>query len=107
MKKALFIDATARTCSPTAAQVFESWDGVRTDFGGVAPNATDAVSTDQLDWADEIFVMEQRIAKRLQERYGPALRGKRMINLAIPDSYGFMDATLVALLIEKAGPHLR
>lgn len=107
MTKVLFICGKARARSPTAAQVFSSWDGVRTDFGGISNDADDALSSDQLDWADHIFVMEQRHAKRLSEKFGPALRGKRVINLAIQDRFGFMDTELVSLLIDKAGPHLR
>ena len=107
MIRALFICGRARRRSPTAAQVFATWEGVRTDFGGVARDADDVLSADQLDWADQIFVMEQRYAKRLAEGYGPSLRGKRVINLAIRDEYAFMDPHLVEALIQKAGPHLR
>ncbi|MEM7191151.1 MAG: phosphotyrosine protein phosphatase [Pseudomonadota bacterium] len=105
--RALFICGKARRRSPTAAQVFATWDGVRTDFGGVSRDADDALSADQLEWADQIFVMEQRYAKRLQEQFGPALRGRRLINLAIRDEYAFMDAHLIEALIQKVGPHLR
>ena len=107
MTKALFICGKARARSPTAAQIFSTWDGVRTDFGGVSNDADDALSSDQLDWADQIFVMEQRHAKRLSEKFGNALRGKRVINLAIQDRFGFMDEDLIRQLIDKAGPHLR
>jgi len=107
MIRALFICGKARRRSPTAAQVFATWEGVRTDFGGVSNDADDALSSDQIDWADQIFVMEQRYAKRLSEKFGPALRGRRVINLAIRDEYRFMDAHLIEALIQKAGPHLR
>jgi len=51
--------------------------------------------------------MEQRHAKRLADRFGHALRGKRVVNLAIRDTYTFMQPELVDLLTGKAGPHLR
>ncbi|MEM7057747.1 MAG: phosphotyrosine protein phosphatase [Pseudomonadota bacterium] len=105
--RALFICGKAQRRSPTAAQVFATWDGVHTDFGGVSRDADDVLSSDQLDWADQIFVMEQRYAKRLAEEFQRSLRGKRVINLAIRDEYRFMDPHLIEALIQKAGPHLR
>ncbi|MEL6210755.1 MAG: phosphotyrosine protein phosphatase [Pseudomonadota bacterium] len=107
MKRVLFICGRARSRSPTAAQVFAEWPGVKTDFGGISPDADDVLSADQLDWADVIMVMEQRHRTRLSERYGRALSGRQVINLAIPDNYTFMDPSLVTLLRERAGPHLR
>ncbi len=106
MIRALFICGKARSRSPTAAQVFAAWQGVSTDFGGVSNDADDALSSDQLDWASVIFVMEQRHSRRLSDKFGGALRGKAVVNLSIRDKYTFMQPDLVELLIEKAGPHL-
>lgn len=107
MIRALFICGRARARSPTAAQVFSAWDGVSTDFGGISDDADDVLSADQLDWATAIFVMEQRHARRLNDRFAHALRGKGVVNLSIRDKYTFMQPELVELLIETAGPHLR
>ena len=106
MIRALFICGKARARSPTAAQVFAGWQGISTDFGGVSTDADDVLSADQIDWATAIFVMEQRHARRLSDKYGPSLRGKQVINLSIRDKYTFMQPELVELLVEKAGPHL-
>ncbi|MEM6486779.1 MAG: phosphotyrosine protein phosphatase [Pseudomonadota bacterium] len=107
MKRVLFICGRGRSRSPTAAQLFADWPGVATDFAGVSPDADDVLSADQLDWADVIMVMEQRHRTRLSEGYRGALKGRAVINLAIPDRYTFMDAALIALLKERAGPHLQ
>lgn len=107
LTRALFICGKARSRSPTAAQVFARWESVSTDFGGISNDASDALSADQLDWAEQIFVMEQRHAKRLVEKFRAVMRGKRVINLGVRDNYTFMQPELVDLLIEKAGPHLR
>lgn len=106
MIRALFICGKGRARSPTAAQVFAGWDGISTDFGGISTDADDVLSSDQLDWATAIFVMETRHARRLEDKYGPALRGKSVVNLSIRDRYTFMQPELVELLKEKAGPHL-
>jgi predicted protein tyrosine phosphatase len=105
--RALFVSGRARTRGPTAAQVFADWQGVSTDFGGLGPDTDDALSPEQIDWADLILVMEQRHITRLSERFGPALAGRRIVNLRIPDRYAFMEPGLVALLRERAGPYLR
>lgn len=107
MKKALFICSRNRLRSPTADQVFSSWPGVETDSAGLNPDAAVVLSTEQLEWASLIFVMEQSHRSKLVQRFGDALRGKRVICLDIPDDYAFMQEELIALLETKAGPALR
>ncbi|MEM7237996.1 MAG: phosphotyrosine protein phosphatase [Pseudomonadota bacterium] len=102
----LFICGKGRARSPTAAQIFER-DGFSTDFGGVSKDADDALSADQIEWADLIFVMEQRHRIRLGDAFGRILRGKRVITLAIRDRYSFMATDLIAELELKVPPNLR
>ena len=106
MIRALFICGKARARSPTAAQVFSAWDGVSTDFGGISDDADDVLSADQLDWANAIFVMEQRHARRLSDSFAHVLQGKTVVNLSVRDKYTFMQDELIQVLIDKAGPHL-
>ena len=105
--RVLFICGKARVRSPTAAQVFADRPGVQTDFGGLSRDADDALSSDQLDWADVIMVMERRHATRLQEGWGRVLAGKKVVVLDIRDRYTFMEAGLIEELMNKAGPRLR
>jgi predicted protein tyrosine phosphatase len=107
MIRAIFLCAKNRQRSPTADQIFSEWPGVRCDSAGLSNDADAQVSSDQIDWADIIFVMEARQRIRLSTRWGKRVQGKRVISLDIPDSFGFMDPKLVELLIRKAGPHLR
>lgn len=107
MKRALFICGKARARSPTAAQVFAEMPGISTDFGGISADADDALSADQIDWADLIFVMEPRHTTRLNDRFGKMLAGRRIINLSIRDRFTFMQPELVEELNRKALPHLR
>jgi predicted protein tyrosine phosphatase len=62
MKKALFICSQNRLRSPTAETVFAAWPNVETDSAGLAPDATVCLSSEQIAWADIIFVMEKCIA---------------------------------------------
>ena len=107
MKRVLFVCGKARVRSPTAAQVFATWDGIRTDFGGISNDADDALSADQIDWADIIMVMERRHATRLNDRFKKILAGKKVLVLDVRDRYTFMQADLIEELLNKAGTRLR
>ncbi|MBY8977830.1 phosphotyrosine protein phosphatase [Rhodobacteraceae bacterium NNCM2] len=107
MKRVLFICGKARARGPTAAQIFARLDGISTDFGGIGKDADDAISSDQIDWADLIIVMEQRHKTRLADRFGRLLDGKRIITLGVRDRYSFMQDDLIEELHAKAAPYLR
>ena len=64
------------------------------------------ISADLVDWADLIFAMEGIHRRRLNRRFGPRLRTKRLIVLDIPDEYAYMDSRLVELLKEKVSRHI-
>lgn len=107
MPRALFICSRNRLRSPTAERLFASWPGVESDSAGLAADAEVALSAEQLEWAELIFVMEPVHRRRLQQRFAPWLRGKRVICLDIPDDYDFMQTELVELLRRKVGAYLR
>ena len=50
--------------------------------------------------------MEARQRRIVQSRFGDALGGKTVINLAIPDRYRYMDEALVDVLRRKVEPFL-
>ena len=106
MTNLLFLCARNRLRSPTAERVFASRPGVETASAGLAPDAEEPVTPDHLAWADLIFVMERAHRAKLQRRFGPHLKGKRVVCLDIPDDYDFMQPELVALLVKKVGPFL-
>lgn len=99
-KKLLFICSRNRFRSPTAQEMFAG-DGVETDSAGTEKDARVIVGLDQVLWADVIYAMEARHAKRLKEMFAPHLKGKRIIVLGIRDDFGFMDPALVELLRAK------
>jgi predicted protein tyrosine phosphatase len=107
MKRALFICTQNRLRSPTAEQVFASWPDVEADSAGLGNDAEVPLSTEQLDWANIIFVMEKTHRKRLSQKFRSHLNGKRVICLDIPDDYDYMQPELVRLLEAKAGTFLR
>ena len=96
-----------RLRSPTAQQVFSSWPGIETDSAGLNPDADVALSADQIEWADIIFVMEPNQRGKIAQQFRSLLRKKRVVCLDIPDIHAFMAPDLVETLIAKAGPLLR
>lgn len=101
MKRILFICGKNRLRSPTAEQVFSSWEGIDVASAGLNNDADAPVTPEALAWADLIFVMEKIHRNKLSRKFRPHLNGKRIICLNIPDEFEFMDPTLIALLQAK------
>lgn len=106
MKKLLFICTQNRLRSPTAEHVFAAWPNIETDSAGLGADANVQLSTEQVLWADLIFVMEKAHRNKLSKKFKAALNGKRVICLDIPDEYDFMQPELVRLLEVKVGKFL-
>jgi predicted protein tyrosine phosphatase len=91
-----------RRRSPTAEAIFSNIDGIEVSSAGTATDADCQVSSDLLDWADDIVVMELRYAKQMRQKFLTHLKGKRIINLNIPDRFEFMQDELVGQLKTKS-----
>lgn len=98
MKRLLFICSQNRLRSPTAEAVFAQWPGVEAMSAGLNPDATTPVSSDLVEWADILVVMERSHRNKLSKKFGSALKGKRIVVLGIPDEYEYMQPELVRLL---------
>ena len=98
MKHVLFICSQNRLRSPTAEQVFSSWEGIEVASAGLNNDADTPVTPEALSWADLIFVMEKAHRNKLSKKFRTYLNGKRIVCLNIPDKFEFMDPALVALL---------
>lgn len=107
MQTVLFICSRNRLRSPTAEQVFAAWPGVETDSAGLNPDADVLLSAEQVEWASLIVVMETSHARKLKQRFGELLKGRRVLCLDIPDDYEYMQPELVALLERKLGTFLK
>ena|SRR5436190_14747753 len=98
MKHLLFVCSANKLRSPTAEHIFSTWPDVETDSAGLNADAEQQLSTEQLEWADIIFVMENAHRNKLTKKFRKYLKNKRVICLDIPDEYEFMDSELVRLL---------
>jgi predicted protein tyrosine phosphatase len=102
----LFVCSANRLRSPTAERVFSTWPGNETDSAGISSGADVLLSSEQIDWADVIFVMEKIHRSKLARQFRVHLKGKRVVCLDIPDDYEFMDPVLVRLLENRVGRFL-
>lgn len=106
MKKLLFICSKNQWRSPTAEHVFASYPDVETDSAGTNADAEVRVSTEQILWADMIFVMERNHLKKLNTKFQAELKNRKVICLGIPDRYQYMQQELIELLQKKMLPYL-
>ena len=106
MRHVLFVCKYNRFRSPTAEAVFADVEGIEVASAGLSLDAYVSVSTELLEWADIIFVMEKAHRTRLSDRFGPALDGKSVEVLGIPDEFHYMDPALVRVLRRRVDPLL-
>ncbi len=106
MKHVLFICSQNRLRSPTAEKVFFDHPGIAVASAGLNPGAVNPLSSDLLEWADVVFVMETAHRNKLSKIFGGCLAHQRVICLEIPDEYEYMEPALVDLLRTKVGPYL-
>ena len=102
----LFVCSQNRWRSLTAECSFDGHPYLLARSAGTEPGARVRITAGHLGWAEVIFVMEKKHADRLRAKFGPALRGKPLINLRIPDAYPFQDPALVALLWARLADYL-
>jgi predicted protein tyrosine phosphatase len=102
----LFICSRNQLRSPTAEQVFSTWDGIEVASAGLDPASRERVTPELLEWADVIFVMERSHRNKLAKKFRRYLKGQRVIVLGIPDEYAYMDSGLIQLFERLVPPHL-
>jgi len=105
--RVLFICSQNRLRSPTAEQVFASWEGIEQASAGTNNDAENPLTAELVAWAQLIFVMERVHRDKLSKKFREHLKEQRVVCLDIPDRYGFMDPALIELLEAKVAPHLR
>jgi predicted protein tyrosine phosphatase len=101
MQKILFVCSQNKLRSPTAEQVFSEIPGLDVLSAGTNHDAVTPLSSELVEWADKIFVMENMHREKLQKRFRSSLKGKKIICLGIPDNFSYMDPELVAILKKK------
>jgi len=101
MKNVLFICSQNRLRSPTAEQIFSTYSGINCSSAGLNNDAENVVTTELVEWANIIFVMEKAHRNKLSAKFKKHLSNAKIICLDIPDDYEFMDPILIKLLKSK------
>lgn len=102
----LFVCSRNQWRSPTAERIWQRTPGLATRSAGTSRNAKKTVTPDLLNWADVIFVMEQKHKNRLVADFRRLLEHKPLHVLDIPDNYQYMDPELISLLQQSIEPFL-
>jgi predicted protein tyrosine phosphatase len=103
----LFVCSRNRLRSPTAEQVFSSYEGIECASAGVDDSALVPLDPELLEWADPIIAMESSHRTKMARKFKRYLGGKRVVVVGIPDEYEYMDPRLIEVLKRKVPPLLR
>lgn len=102
----LFICSRNQWRSPTGEQVWKNHPALTVRSAGTSPSAKRTVSVKDIQWADVIFVMEEKHKNRLKARFTRLLDHKSIQILDIPDEYQYMDEELVNIMKQSVGSYL-
>ena len=107
MTNILFVCSRNKLRSPTGETVFSSEPGIEARSAGLAPDAEVRLSSEDVEWADIIFVMEKAHKRKLLHNFRGSIKEKKLICLGIPDKYDYMDADLVEIFKSSVPKYLR
>ncbi|MBA4017999.1 MAG: hypothetical protein C0483_12565 [Pirellula sp.] len=104
--KILFICTMNQWRSPTAEKIYAGRPLLLVRSRGTSSKAVRTVRAADLQWADVVFVMEEKHRERLLSEFPGEMRFKELHVLGIPDNFKFMDPELIADLEAVVGPIL-
>jgi predicted protein tyrosine phosphatase len=104
--KVLFLCSQNKKRSPTAEEIYSALDSLEVRSAGINKGAVYSLESEDIEWADIIFVMEKKHLENLYRKYPIFTKNKRVINLSIPDKYAFMDKTLIKVLRQKVDKYV-
>ena len=70
-------------------------------LGWNRPDAVTPISADLIEWAELIFVMENRHREKLRKTFRKTIESKQLIVLRIPDEFELMEPRLIELLKQR------
>ena len=104
--KVLFICSRNQWRSPTGELVWTKAPGLSVRSRGTSPRANQTLSAKDIDWADMIFVMEQKHKDRVRASFPRATQFKKIHVLDIPDEYQYGDPELQDLIRLSTEHHI-
>ena len=108
MRRVVFVCSGNLDRSPTAEEMFRERSDLEVRSAGTSLLSAlrTRLSRDLVNWADVIFVMEDRHAEYIAQKLGMPDALEKVIVLGIPDRYRKNDPELRRLLRERVAPHL-
>lgn len=103
--KVLFVCSGNIDRSPTGEDVFGARPDLEVKSAGTSLLARRRVTREMIQWADKIFVMEEKHAEHIRSMVPGA--AQKIVILGIPDVYHRNDPELKQLLLERVTPHLQ
>ena len=104
--KLLFVCHYNQMRSRTAECIYNSRYLYHALSAGTASRATRKLTTELIQWAAKIFIMEREQVAFLKKHFPKETKNKVVITLDIPDYYYFMETELVELIQAKVIPYL-
>jgi predicted protein tyrosine phosphatase len=101
----LFICSRNQWRSPTGEQVWKNHPELKVRSAGTSPKARRTVNAKDIQWADVIFVMEEKHKSRLKAQFTRLLNHKDIQVLDIPDEYQYMYEELVEIMKQSVGSY--
>lgn len=106
MRNILFICSQNQWRSPTGEQIFKNHAELNVRSAGTSASARKTVNVKDIQWAETIFVMEEKHKSRLKAEFRRLLKYKDIQVLDIPDEYQYMDEELIDILAESVSSYL-
>ena len=100
-KNVLFICTVNRMRSATAQKIYEGDDRFEVKSAGTDKSANTVLTTEILNWADSIVVMEKHHRNHIRKHFPDIYKNKRIVCLYIPDDFDFMQTELIGILKDK------
>ncbi|MBI1287555.1 MAG: protein tyrosine phosphatase [Flavobacteriales bacterium] len=102
----LFVCSRNEWRSRTAETIFKNHGQHQVRSAGTASSARLKLNSQMLDWADMVFVMEEKHHDIIRQKFPDSIGEDSIIVLHIPDEYRYMDAELIEELKASVEPYL-
>lgn len=97
----LFVCTINRMRSATAQKIFENDNRFEVKSAGTDKSAATVLTTELMDWADAIVVMEKHHRSFIRSKHQVYYNTKKIVCLYIPDEFDYMQPELIAILKDK------
>lgn len=102
----LFVCSKNKWRSRTAETIFKNKNGLNIKSAGTEQSARIRLTWKMVEWAEVIFVMENKHKKRIFRDFKNSIDQQEIIVLDIPDNYPYMDEALIEMLTQSVNFYL-